>query len=46
MDKSYRAIRHDIVRKKQAENSAEVHHPDQKINQIYSVLDKSKKYNI
>lgn len=44
--KTYRALRHDVVRKKQKENSNEVHHPDQKINQIYSVLDKNKKYNI
>ena len=46
VEKTYRAIRHDIVRKKQEQNSAEVHHPDQKINQIYSVLDNSKKYKI
>lgn len=37
-EKTYRAIRHDVVRKKQAENSAEVHHPDQKIAQIESVM--------
>jgi len=37
--KTYRAIRHDIVRQKQAENSSEVHHPDEKINQIHKVLD-------
>jgi tRNA G26 N,N-dimethylase Trm1 len=37
-EKTYRAIRHDVVRKKQAENSREVHHPDEKINQIEWVL--------
>jgi hypothetical protein len=37
-EKTYRAIRHDVVRKKQAENSAEVHHPDQKIAQIEFVM--------
>jgi hypothetical protein len=37
-EKTYRAIRHDIVRKKQAENSSEVHHPNEKINQIEWVL--------
>jgi len=46
MEKTYRAIRHDIVRKKQSENSAEVHHPNQKINQIYSFLKYNKKYKI
>lgn len=34
VNKSYRAIRHDAVRAKQNENANEVHHPDQKINQI------------
>lgn len=37
-EKTYRAIRHDIVRKKQSENLNEVHHPDEKINQIEFVL--------
>jgi len=37
-EKTYRAIRHDIVRKKQSENSSEVHHPNEKINQIEWVL--------
>jgi tRNA G26 N,N-dimethylase Trm1 len=37
-EKTYRAIRHDVVRKKQAENNAQVHHPDEKINQIEWVL--------
>lgn len=37
-DKTYRAIRHDIVRQKQAENSNEVHHPNEKIAQIKKVL--------
>jgi len=36
--KTYRAIRHDVVRKKQRENSAECHHPEQKENQIRTVL--------
>lgn len=36
--KTYRAIRHDIVRIKQKENSNEVHHPNQKINQIKEIL--------
>jgi len=36
--KTYRAIRHDVVRSKQANNEREVHHPDQKINQINFVL--------
>lgn len=37
-DKSYRAIRHDIIRFKQQNNDLKVHHPDQKINQIKKVL--------
>ena len=37
-NKSYRAIRHDIIRTKQNNNANEVHHPDAKINQIKSVL--------
>lgn len=44
--KTYRAIRHDVVRLKQAENSNEVHHPDEKINQIIKVLANSKNYKI
>jgi hypothetical protein len=32
--KTYRAIRHDVVRAKQKQNDNEVHHPDEKINQI------------
>lgn len=36
--KTYRAIRHDITRAKQKQNADEVHHPDEKINQIKSVL--------
>jgi len=38
-DKTYRAIRHDVVRKKQRENSNEVHHPDEKITQVRKMLD-------
>lgn len=37
-EKTYRAIRHDIVREKQNSNSNEVHHPDEKINQIHKVI--------
>jgi tRNA G26 N,N-dimethylase Trm1 len=36
--KTYRAIRHDIVRTKQKSNSNEVHHPDEKINQLRQVI--------
>jgi tRNA G26 N,N-dimethylase Trm1 len=36
--KTYRAIRHDVIRKKQNENYNIVHHPDQKINQIKKIL--------
>ena len=36
--KTYRAIRHDIVRKSQKENKNEVHHPHQKKNQIGKIL--------
>jgi hypothetical protein len=36
--KTYRAIRHDVVRLKQKNNLDEVHHPDEKINQIKWVL--------
>ncbi len=38
MEKTYRAIRHDVVRAKQKTNADEVHHPDEKINQINKVL--------
>ena len=37
-DKTYRAVRHDVVRKKQKENSKEVHHPEQKKEQINKIL--------
>jgi len=36
--KTYRAIRHDVVRKRQAEYSDTAHHPDEKIQQVKSVL--------
>jgi len=36
--KSYRAIRHDIIRKKQNEYCDTLHHPNEKINQIKKVL--------
>ncbi len=32
--KTYRAIRHDVVRKRQADYCDTAHHPDEKINQI------------
>jgi len=38
-DKTYRAIRHDVTRKKQRENSNEVHHPEQKKAQIDKILE-------
>jgi len=41
--KTYRAIRHDVVRKKQRENSNEAHHPDEKIDQIQRVLNSTNK---
>lgn len=37
-EKTYRAIRHDVVRAKQKQNCDTVHHPDEKINQIKSIL--------
>jgi len=37
-EKTYRAIRHDVVRKKQRENSSDVHHPEQKKEQIAKAL--------
>jgi hypothetical protein len=36
--KTYRAIRHDVVRQKQSINSSEVHHPNEKITQIEWVM--------
>tara|TARA_Y100001938_G_C7972848_1_gene370214 strand:- start:129 stop:827 length:699 start_codon:yes stop_codon:yes gene_type:complete len=36
--KTYRAIRHDVTRKKQNDYSDSLHHPKQKINQIKNVL--------
>jgi len=38
LKKTYRAIRHDIVRKRQAEYCDSAHHPNEKINQIKNVL--------
>lgn len=46
MDKSYRAIRHDVVRYKQNNNHKEVHHPKEKINQINNVLFNCENLNI
>jgi hypothetical protein len=37
-EKTYRAIRHDVVRKKQRENDNSVHHPDEKIAQVEFAL--------
>jgi len=45
-EKTYRAIRHDIVREKQKNNSNEVHHPNEKIEQIGKVLKGKKNLNI
>ena len=36
--KTYRALRHDVVRKKQSENSNEVHHPNEKMKQVKRVI--------
>ena len=47
--KTYRALRHDVVRKKQLENSNEVHHPNEKTKQVKRVLlnfDETNKNNI
>lgn len=38
MTKSYRALRHDVVRLKQKENAPDVHHPDEKVAQIERVF--------
>lgn len=38
MKKTYRALRHDITRKKQKQNADEVHHPVEKTNQIEMAL--------
>ena len=43
--KTYRAIRHDIVRAKQANNDNSVHHPEEKINQLYKYI-KGNNYKI
>lgn len=37
-EKTYRAIRHDVVRKKQSNYCDTLHHPNEKINQIKRVL--------
>jgi len=45
--KTYRAIRHDIIREKQATNNISVHHPNEKISQINNILSSYKdKLNI
>lgn len=41
-NKTYRAIRHDVTRLKQRENSNLVHHPDEKIQQIRRVLNENR----
>ncbi len=45
-EKTYRAIRHDVVRSKQKENSDLVHHPDEKIFQIENILNGSINHEI
>jgi len=42
--KSYRAIRHDVVRKRQRDNSDSAHHPKQKENQILRCVGEMDKY--
>ena len=37
--KTYRAIRHDVVRKRQKENAEDAHHPKQKTRQVRQVLE-------
>tara|TARA_R110000868_G_scaffold152302_3_gene376951 strand:- start:1696 stop:2307 length:612 start_codon:yes stop_codon:yes gene_type:complete len=37
-DKTYRAVRHDVVRNKQKSNADEVHHPKEKTEQINRFL--------
>lgn len=44
--KTYRAIRHDVVREKQKSNSKEVHHPDEKIDQIYKTISELSKKDL
>jgi hypothetical protein len=36
--KTYRALRHDVVREKQKQNSNQVHHPNEKTRQVKRVL--------
>ena len=43
-EKSYRAIRHQIVRKKQQLYNDELHHPNEKINQINKLLPNISKF--
>ena len=38
-NKTYRAIRHDVVRERQAKNCASAHHPNEKIKQVVTILD-------
>lgn len=44
-EKTYRAIRHDVVRQRQASNANDAHHPDEKITQLKAILDTDKQYN-
>ena len=46
VEKTYRAIRHEVVRKRQREDSADTRHPDEKINQIRLALNDSEDLNI
>lgn len=39
MEKTYRAIRHEVTRLKQNNNSDELHHPKEKSDQIHTVLE-------
>lgn len=41
--KTYRAIRHDVVREKQKANASQVHHPKQKKTQITRILDEAER---
>jgi hypothetical protein len=43
--KTYRAIRHDIVRKRQADYCDTAHHPDEKISQIKIVFNEIFEFN-
>ncbi len=46
INKTYRAIRHDVTRHKQKENYDKVHHPNEKEYQIKSILEEQKELKI